>query len=147
VSDFVSTQVRRRVVGESIDKSHPRLKKMAGVLEEYTGSLATQIEVLLLRHGKQIHLKQFAQKRVADIAIDMYAMACTLSRVTRALEEKGPEKCEIELAIAEAFFQRASRRIKGNFKAIDQNDDDQMKFLADKAYEIGGKYPFDMLSG
>jgi acyl-CoA dehydrogenase family protein 9 len=147
VSDFVSSQVKRRVVGESIEKSHPRLKKLAGVLEEFAGDLATQVEVLLLRHGKQIHLRQFAQKRVADIAIDLYAMACTLSRITRSLEEKGADKCDVELAIAEAFFSRASTRVKANFKSIDKNDDDQMKFLAEKAYEIGGKYPFDMLSG
>ena len=147
VSDFVTTQVKRRVVGETIEKSHPRLKKMAGTLEEFTGDLATQVEVLLLRHGKQIHLKQFAQKRIADIVIDMYAMACTLARVTRAIEEKGIEKCEIEIAIAEAFFLRATNRIRGNFRGIDKNDDDEIKFLAEKAYELNGKYPFDMLSG
>jgi acyl-CoA dehydrogenase family protein 9 len=115
---------------------------MAGVLEEYAVEFATQIEVLLRRHGKDIFLRQFAQKRVADIAIDMYAMCCVLSRVTRSLEDKGAEKCELELAIAEAFFMRANRRIRGNFKAIDRNDDDAMKLIANKAYELG-KYPFD----
>ena len=48
----------------------------------------------------------------------------------------------IELNIAEAFFIRANRRIRGNFKAIDRNDDDNMKFIAAQASELGG-YPFD----
>ncbi len=47
-----------------------------------------------------------------------------------------------EMSIAEAFFSRANRRIRGNFKAIDRNDDDYMKLIAAKAYELGG-YPFD----
>jgi acyl-CoA dehydrogenase family member 9 len=119
---------------------------LSAILEEYVPEFASQVEILLRRHGKQIHLRQFAQKRLADIAIDLYAIACTVSRVTRALEERGEEKCQMELAIAEAFCSRANRRIRGNFKGIDKNDDDAMKLLAAKAYELGG-YPFDSLEG
>jgi len=145
VGDFAIRKIKQNVIGQSITRSHPALKKMAGVLEEYAVEFSTQVEVLLRRHGKQIHLRQFAQKRIADIAIDFYAMACILSRVTRAIEEKGgPDKCELELNLAEAFFMRANRRIRGNFKAIDRNDDDNMKFIAQKAYELG-KYPFDSI--
>jgi acyl-CoA dehydrogenase family protein 9 len=116
---------------------------MAGMLEEYSVEFSTQVEVLLRRHGKAIADKQFAQKRVADIAIDLYGMACLLSRVTDSIEKKGgPDKTELELAMAEAFFNRANRRIRGNFKAIDRNDDEAMKFIASRAYELGG-YPFD----
>jgi acyl-CoA dehydrogenase family protein 9 len=144
VSDFAIRKIKQNVVGESITQAHPALKKMAGVLEEYSVEFATQVEVALRRHGKEIHLRQFAQKRFADIAIDFYGMACVLSRVTASLKEKGQEKCELELALAEAFFMRANRRIRGNFKAIDRNDDDAMKLIAAKAYELG-KYPFDIL--
>ncbi|MEK6577721.1 MAG: acyl-CoA dehydrogenase family protein [Bdellovibrionota bacterium] len=145
VTDFAIRKIKRNVMGENITKSHPALKKMAGVLEEYVVEFATNVEVLLRRHGREIHLRQFAQKRVADIAIDFYAMFCVLSRVTRAIEEKGgADKCELELAIAEAFFMRANRRVRGNFKSIDRNDDDAIKLIADRGYEIG-KYPFDML--
>ena len=86
----------------------------------------------------------FAQKRIADIAIDFYAMACILSRVTQALEEKGDSQCELELAIADAFFMKANRRIRGNFKAMERNEDDSMKTIANFAYQ-SGVYPFDVL--
>jgi acyl-CoA dehydrogenase family protein 9 len=145
VSDFAIRKIKQNVVGESITKAHPALKKMAGMLEEYAVEFSTQVEVLIRRHGKAIHQRQFAQKRIADIAIDFYAMACVLSRVTDALNRKGgPDKCTLELSIAEAFFNRANRRIRGNFKAIDRNDDDAMKTIANQAYELGG-YPFDTL--
>lgn len=146
VSDFAVRKIKQRVLGETITKSHPALKKLAASLEEYAVEFTTKCETLLRRHGKQIHLKQFAQKRIADAAIDLYAMACVLSRVTASLEEKGVEKCEMELAISEAFFQRADHRIRVNFDRIDANDDEQIKFLAGKAYETGG-YPFDILNG
>lgn len=145
VSDFAIRRIKRSVVGESMTKSHPALKKLAAMLEEYSGEFATQVEVLLRRHGREIHKRQFAQKRIADIAIDFYGMACVLSRVTRSIEEKGsPEKCQLELAIAEAFFNRANRRIRANFKSIDKNDDDVMKFIAAQAYELGS-YPFEVM--
>jgi acyl-CoA dehydrogenase family protein 9 len=147
VSDFAIRKIKQNLLpGESITKAHPALKKMAGMLEEYAIEFSTQVEVLIRRHGKALHQRQFAQKRIADIAIDFYAMACVLSRVTDALNTKGgPEKCVLELNIAEAFFNRANRRIRGNFKAIDRNDDDAMKTIANTAYELGG-YPFDTLS-
>ena len=146
VSEFAIHKVRQRVLGESITQAHPALKKMAGVLEEYATEFSIQIEVLLRRHGKDIFLRQFAQKRVADIAIDFYAMSCVLSRVTRSLEEKSEADSELELSLAEAFFMRANRRIRGNFKAIDRNDDEVMKFISQKAFELG-RYPYDSLDG
>lgn len=145
VSDFVLRKIKQNVMGESITKAHPAMKKMAAILEEYAVEFATQVEVLLRRHGREIHLRQFAQKRIADIAIDFYGMSCVLARVTRSIEERGLEGCKLELEIAEAYFLRANRHIRSNFKAIDRNDDDQMKAIAETAYEVGG-YPFDFLT-
>ncbi|MBC7692450.1 MAG: acyl-CoA dehydrogenase family protein [Methylotenera sp.] len=147
LGELVARKIKRNTVGETISKAHPSLKKMAGVLEEHAVEFGTQVEVLLRRHGKKIHLRQFAQKRIADIAIDFYAMACVLSRVTSSIQKAGGDvtKCELEIAMAEAFFQRANRRIKGNFKTIDRNDDDHMKLIADKA-AAAGRYPFDVIT-
>lgn len=144
VTDFVARKLKRSVVGETITLSHPLMKKMAGMLEEYAAEFANQIEILLRRHGGKIHLKQLAQKRIADIAIDLYGMTCVLSRVTALIEEKGEEKCMLELAMAESYFQRANSRIRMNFRGIDKNDDDQVKFIAERLYEEG-RYPFDIV--
>lgn len=142
VSDFALKRVKQGVVGVNITQEHPALKKYAAVLEEYTVEFNKAVTSLLTRHGKQIHLRQFAQKRVADIAIDLYAMYCVLARVTASLQKKGPEACELELALIESYFTKANRRCRGNFKAIDRNDDDAMKLIANKCYELG-EYPFD----
>lgn len=145
VSDFAIRKIKQSVLGQTINKAHPSLKKVAGIIEESSIEFASKVESLLRKYGKDIHLKQFAQKRVADIAIDLYALVCVLSRVSREIEEKGEAACELELSIAESFSTRANRRIRGNLKSIDRNDDPMMKLIADKAYELG-KYPFDILS-
>lgn len=146
VTGYVTRRLKRSVVGENISKSHPALKKMAGMLEEYAVEFANQIEILLRRHGKEIYLQQLAQKRIADIAIELYGMTCVLSRMTTMLTNKGAEKCQLELAIAESVFQRANAKIRNNFRQIDRNDDDAVKLIAERAYELG-KYPFEPLEG
>jgi acyl-CoA dehydrogenase family protein 9 len=146
VTDYATRKVRQGVFGESISKAHPRLKKLAGMLEEHTLELSQQVETILKRHGKQVHLMQFAQKRVADVVIDLYAMYCVLSRVSSSIEAQGEEKAQMEIAIAEGFFSKAHRRIRGNFKAMTRNEDEIMKFIAEKSYELGG-YPYDVFKG
>lgn len=146
VTDFVSRKFKQNVFGASMTKAHPALKKYAAFAEEYAVEFASQVETLLRRHGKQIHLRQFAQKRIADIAIDLYAMSCMLSRITFEIEKKGLEQCELEMLIAESFFMKSHRRIRSNFKAIDRNEDEAMKAIANKMYELG-EYPWDVLKG
>jgi acyl-CoA dehydrogenase family protein 9 len=88
---------------------------------------------------------QFAQKRLAEIAIDLYAMMCTLSRLTAQIESKGGEACEFEIALTATFFNRASKRIEAHFLSMDRNDDEIMKYIAEKSYELG-KAPFDIMT-
>lgn len=150
VSDFAFRKIKQSmhpVTGQVLTRPHPALKKMAGSFETYAIEFSGHIETLLRRHGKNIFLMQLAQKRVADVAIDLYGMACLLSRVTRRLEEEGKaEGCQLELAICESFFERAGRQIEQTFKMIGHNEDESIKFVAEKAYELG-RYPFDSLKG
>jgi acyl-CoA dehydrogenase family protein 9 len=145
VGEFAARNVRQRVFGTSLSKPHPALKKQAAMIEDYSVEFATQVQVLLRRHGKSIHLMQFAQKRLAEIAIDLYAMMCTLSRVTAQIESKGGEACEFEIALTATFFNRASKRIEAHFLSMDRNDDEIMKYIAEKSYELG-KAPFDIMT-
>ncbi len=145
VSEFAVRNVRQRVFGQTITQAHPALKKQAAMIEEFVVEFAAQVQVLIRRHGREIHLMQFAQKRLAEIAIDLYAMMCTLSRVTSQIQARGVEACEYEIALAANFFNRAGRRIKTHFSTMDRNDDELMKYIAEKAYELG-KAPFDIMS-
>lgn len=144
LSDFAAKNIKLNVLGASMSKTHQLLKKEAGIFEDYVAELALQSQKLLQRHGKHIADKQFACKRVADITIDLFGMACVLSRVSTLLEEKGQEQCEMELAITYSYFTRANRRIRGNFKAIDRNDDEALKLIVKKHYELG-KYAWDIV--
>ncbi|HRK02888.1 MAG TPA: acyl-CoA dehydrogenase family protein [Oligoflexia bacterium] len=144
LSNIAAKNIRLNVVGVSMLKTHPLLKREAGVLEDYVGEFALQCQKLLQRHGKSIADKQFACKRIADITIDLFAMSCVLARVSSIIETRGADKCEEEIAMAVSFFTVANRRVRGNFKSIDRNDDDQLKLIAAKACERG-HYGWDVV--
>ena len=114
---------------------HPRLKEPAVLFEQSTRELAVAVDRILRKHGKNIIGKQFASRRLADIMIDLFALACILSRVNTAVEERGVESAEQEVQILNVFAHQAQRRIKSNFDSIDDNADELVKSIADHAFE------------
>ena len=99
---------------------------------------------MLRKHGKNIAEMQYTQRRVADIAMDLYAVACVLARTTRAIERRGEEGARRELDLTTMFVSSAARRLAGNVASFEKNDDELRKAIADKAYVDGG-YPLDIL--
>ena len=146
VSDFAIRKIKRSVVGESIDGAHPSLKKMAGTIEEGVAQLANRVEEVLRKHGKEVFLRQFAQKRLADIAIDLFALSAVLARTTALVGERGgTEKCELEMKLAEGFLLKAKRRLAANFDQMTNNDDELRKEVAESIAEVG-HYPVAPIS-
>jgi len=102
------------------------------------------VDHILRKHGKGIIGKQFATSRLANIMIDMFVLASTLSRVTQSIEENGPEKAAKEIEILETFAFQARRRMRENYKQIDSNVDEEIKDLATYLTQEE-KYTWDIL--
>lgn len=116
----------------------PQLVQHTEDFEAATRELAAAADRILRKHGKAIIGKQFASKRLADIMIDLFVWACTISRVNSAVERKGVEEAARELEILAVLSGQVSRRIRANFRKIDENDDELLKSLADHAFELEG---------
>ncbi len=127
-----------------LDKVHVTLRAEAEVFEDLTRDLAAMADRLLRKHGKNIIGKQFATRRMADVMIDLFALACVLSRVTDAIERNGPDAAAKEVEIAKVFAGQVKGRALRNFRKIDANDDEYIKSLAEHAYAEGG-YRWDLL--
>ena len=102
-------QARSALGRERMSKSHAVLAREAVIFEEYTGHLAKSVGQVLRRHGKNIAEMQYSQKRAADVAIDLYAIAAVLSRTTRAIERRGEEGSRREIDLASVFVSSAKR--------------------------------------
>ncbi|MBY0369474.1 acyl-CoA dehydrogenase family protein [bacterium] len=147
---LLSEYARRRMANatgvgsDTITKANPELKAATAIFNEATRELATFADKLLRKHGKKIIDRQFATRRLADVMIDLFALACTISRVTALIEEKGSAACTEEKQILTVFSGQVRRRTSSNFGKIDENDDELIKSLADAAVEKEG-YRWDTL--
>lgn len=139
-SDYAKKQVSLTTgLGKAtFTKAHPSLKEEAEIFEDCAQGLATFADRLLRKHGKKIVDLQFPTRRLADAMIDLFALACVISRVTASLEEKGPEKAAKEKEILHVFAGQVKRRVNSNFGKIDENDDEQIISLANHALENEG---------
>ena len=123
---------------------HEAIKPQAEAFESETRYLAQATDRILRKHGKNIIGKQFATKRLADIMVDLFVMACTLSRVQASIDANGAEKASKEIEILRVFTREARVRIKRNFRRIDNNEDEPLKALADDAFQTE-RYRWDTI--
>jgi acyl-CoA dehydrogenase family member 9 len=114
------------------------------LFEDSTRELASAADRLLRRHGKMIIERQFATARLADIMIHLYVFAAVLSRVTASIQKKGADGAAQEIRIAQAFGSRTARLVQNNVAEIESNSDDQVKALANQAFDLE-KFAWDTI--
>jgi acyl-CoA dehydrogenase family protein 9 len=144
LSDFAVRKAKGVLGRERMTRAHPLLSREAVIFEEFTGELASQTEAVLRKHGRDIAEMQFTQKRIADVAIDLYAVAACLSRTTRAIERRGEEGARREIELTSIFTTAAQKRLRQNVADFSRNDDELRKAVASRAYADRG-YPFDII--
>jgi acyl-CoA dehydrogenase family member 9 len=144
LSDFAIRRARTALGRRHMTRHHPVLNREAVVFEEYTQELARVTDQVLRKHGRDIAEMQYTQKRTAEMAIDLYAIAACVARTTRAIEQRSEEGARREIDLTRVFVTAAERRLEHLVAAVDKNDDELRKAVASKTYVDGG-YPFDRL--
>ncbi len=144
LADFALKKVRSRFNEEKLSAVHPLLSREAVLFEEHVGHLARHVENTLRRHGRDIQLMQFVQRRVADVAIDLYALAACMSRTTRAIEKSSTEGAKRQLEYTRVFSTEARVRLARNVAEFEHNNDELRKSIALSSYP-DGRYMLDIL--
>lgn len=129
-----------RLGGDRLDHAHPSLSDLSSVFERGVQQLGAGAAQVLKRHRKNIVDKQFAQRRLADVAIDLFAGAAMISRLTSILETR---QAPDELLIAKLFTEQARIRIAENLRAIEREDDKWVESIA-SSISAAGRYPWDI---
>jgi acyl-CoA dehydrogenase family protein 9 len=140
-------RVRSRVVTEELGAAHPKLKRAAVQVEDKASAFGQAVDLLLRRFGKSIIDEQLLLERVANVAIDLYAMVAVISRATRSLEQSRPQ-AEHEGLLASRFCDEADRRIRRNLRALEagrKNGDVQLDQIAEALLDGGGYLPLHPL--
>nr|MBA3890723.1 hypothetical protein [Gemmatimonadaceae bacterium] len=127
---------------------HPRLREHVTYFEKHVSELARAAEAAVMRHREAIVERQFVLERLAGMAIDLYATACTIARTQRILEEQGEDGAANALALCDLFCVEAGRRFRTNRLALDSKEesvDDRRRAIAAAVRAADGYYVPDAI--
>lgn len=124
-------QIRRRAgLGSGLSLSgvvHKDLTRSGELAVQALEQFSTVVEAKLIKHKKGIVNEQFVLQRLADSAIDLYAMVVVLSRASRSLSEGNPT-AQHEKMLCDSWCIEASARIRENLAAVQSNPQQQELF-------------------
>ncbi len=143
---FSREQMAARLLAPNVPVEHASLKIEARNLGKRIGDFGLAVQTLLRTYREDILQMQLPQERIADAACDLYASACTLSKLDFLLNHGNgnAEELQREVFIGKHFLRIANRRIQDNLEYLWDNDDEWIVKTADVA--LGKEIDF-LLSG
>jgi acyl-CoA dehydrogenase family protein 9 len=127
---FIEKNLSRSLHGDQVTMAHSELKREVAMFEEDVLELENAVEKAIRKHRKEIWEKQFAQKRIAEIAMDLYRMIAVISRTTGIINTQGVQEAKTEITMTEAYCLEAHHRIEQNLRGMDKNVDEHIKEIA-----------------
>jgi len=121
----------------------PALRPVIGIYENHARASARVAETVLRKYGKGISERQYAQRRIADLMIDLFVGLCVISRADSIIKSD-PGSAQQVTDIARIFTHQARRRMVRNVRGVGHNEDDAIEGLAGAIIDKG-RYPWDVL--
>lgn len=143
LSDFAVRKARTALGRERLSRVHPVLRHEAESFEDHAADLARNVDRCIRKHGKGVAEKELMQRRMAEMAIDLYAVAACLARATTEIERRGEAAAERAVELTRTFADGADRRLRSHAIGFDSNDDERRMAIADGVY-AAPRWPFDI---
>jgi acyl-CoA dehydrogenase family protein 9 len=141
IGHYLAGRAKRTVTRPQFTRVHPALKDEADVVERLVHDFGVAVESVLMKHGKAIIEKQFIQERMANAAIDIFFAAAVLSRTTWEIERAGGKDAAEAVDCARIFVPMASRRARRAIRALERNQDERLKTIAQRSLDAGNLMP------
>jgi alkylation response protein AidB-like acyl-CoA dehydrogenase len=122
----------RHMVGSrrsSIEVADPLVGPLR-YLERFVGRLHDGAETLIRRYKDRVVEEQFQLARVADIAIDCYALTAAISRAHSEIEARGVDGAQEAIDHVRQFSREAGARIEHAAAWIEVNSDERLRRIA-----------------
>ncbi|XP_071082793.1 complex I assembly factor ACAD9, mitochondrial-like isoform X1 [Haliotis cracherodii] len=123
------------------EEVHPSLKDSSALLERGVLRFQKAVEGVLTKHGNKVIHEQMELKRLADVAIDLYAMTACIGRSSRSYCI-GLRNSDHELILAKTFCNEAYLRIDEKLKELSmgpvENMDANYRQIAETIFKNGG---------
>lgn len=143
LSEVAATRVRSALgATATLDVAlDPRLETHKTYLEKHVAELRTSAERAVRQHRKEIVERQLVVERLANMAIELFATACVISRTQSIIETGAEADAERALQMCELFAVESGRRFRTARTALDGRDDeldDTRRSIAASVRSTGG---------
>lgn len=150
VTGYAAQRVKRAAgTRDRVEASvHDSLKEHVAYFEKHVAELTRATEGVVMAHREKIVDRQLLLERLANMAIEMYATACTIARTQRLIETQGVEGAARELQLCELFCVESGRRFRANRIALDSREeevDDRRRGVAAEVRKAGGYFVADSI--
>jgi acyl-CoA dehydrogenase family protein 9 len=108
----------------------PPLAGPLRALERYAGGLHEAAERAIRTYRERVIDEQLQLARLADVAIDLYALTAVIGRVQASVERAGEDAARPEIDIARQFSREAGTRIEGHLARLAENRDERVRRIA-----------------
>ncbi|MDB4905366.1 MAG: acyl-CoA dehydrogenase [Gemmatimonadetes bacterium] len=134
VSGFAASRLRSRLgATPTLDvEFHETLQPHVQYFEKHVAELKAATEGLIREYRKEIIDRQQELERIADMAIELFATACTLSRTQQLIIERGEGLCSHEVALCNLFVVESGRRFRTSREALHSRYDAGRMAVADE---------------
>jgi hypothetical protein len=148
LGEFASSRVLTRF-GRGTDlkvEFDDTLKGHERYFEKHVAEFRHAAEDAVMHYREKIVEHQFVLERIANMAIELFARAATLSRTQKLIDERGAEASAHELSLCGMFCVESGRRFKVNREALDRREeelDGHRREIAMAVRARGGAVPAD----
>ena len=134
---FAGKQLHARLTTPEVPVHSRDLRGEAGELGKRVREFGLAVQNMLFRYREGVLERQYIHERIADAACDLYASACTLSRLDHILTTGNGNQEEVkrDASAGRYFLKLADRRIRQSLAALGDNDDDDTTAAANAALE------------
>ena len=114
VSEYAAERVRTALGRKDrfTASLHASLAQHAGFVEKHVAELSAATTKSIRKHRRGLLQRQLVVERLADMANEIYARTCTISRTQRLIEQHGVKACTREIALTDLFCLQSGRRFR-----------------------------------
>jgi acyl-CoA dehydrogenase family protein 9 len=140
ISGFAASRLRSALGATStLDvELHERLVAHKEYLEKHVAELHTSTERVIRQYRGEIVDRQQELERLSDMAVELFATACTLARTQTLIDERGAESCARELDLCDLFVVESGRRFRAARNALQSPQDETRRQVAQRVRSDAG---------
>lgn len=132
ISGFAASRIRSALgATPTLDVAlHERLETHKDFLEKHVAELHSATERLVREYKREIVDRQQELERLSDMAIELFATACVLSRTQGLIDARGADACAYELDLCDLFVIEAGRRFRAARESLQSPQDELRRRVA-----------------